>query len=135
MKKRLAVVITGWHYPYHFYNQMIKQKKPTDWDIDYYVIGHRDPKFANGEKNIKVDADNILDKLDYEIYKEDITIEDIDIDIPDRWQTTIPDYEPLTGKWWSMFNDPELEQFIDAILENSPNIKTIINNFEKLKEI
>ena len=57
-----------------------------------------------------------------------ITIEDIDIDIPDRWQTTIPDYEPLTGKWWSMFNDPELEQFIDAILENSPNIKTIINN-------
>ena len=78
MKKRLAVVITGWHYPYHFYNQMIKQKKPTDWDIDYYVIGHRDPKFANGEKNIKVDADNILDKLDYEIYKEDITIEDIE---------------------------------------------------------
>ena len=57
-----------------------------------------------------------------------ITIEDIDIDIPDRWQTTIPDYEPLTGKWWSMFNDPELEQFIDAILENSPNIKTIVNN-------
>ena len=57
-----------------------------------------------------------------------ITVEDIDIDIPDRWQTTIPDYEPLTGKWWSMFNDPELEQFIDAILENSPNIKTIINN-------
>ena len=57
-----------------------------------------------------------------------ITIEDIDIDIPDRWQTTIPDYEPLTGKWWSMFNDPKLEQFIDAILENSPNIKTIINN-------
>ena len=57
-----------------------------------------------------------------------ITIEDIDIDIPDRWQTTIPDYEPLTGRWWSMFNDPELEQFIDAILENSPNIKTIINN-------
>ena len=57
-----------------------------------------------------------------------ITVEDIDIDIPDRWQTTIPDYEPLTGRWWSMFNDPELEQFIDAILENSPNIKTIINN-------
>ena len=57
-----------------------------------------------------------------------ITIEDIDIDVPDRWQTTIPDPKPLTGDWWSMFNDPKLEQFIDAIEENSPNIKTIINN-------
>ena len=57
-----------------------------------------------------------------------ITIEDIDIDVPDRWQTTIPDSKPLTGDWWSMFNDPKLEQFINAIEENSPNIKTIINN-------
>ena len=57
-----------------------------------------------------------------------ITIEDIDIDVPDRWQTTIPDSKPLTGDWWSMFNDPKLEQFIDVIEENSPNIKTIINN-------
>ena len=57
-----------------------------------------------------------------------VTIEDIDIDIPDRWQTTILDSKPLTGDWWSMFNDPKLEEFIDAIEGNSPNLKTIINN-------
>jgi len=57
-----------------------------------------------------------------------VTIEDIDIDIPDRWQTTILDSKQLTGNWWSMFNDPKLEEFIGAIEENSPNLKTIINN-------
>ena len=60
--------------------------------------------------------------------KQSITINDIDIEMPDKWQTNIPDYEPLTGNWWALFNDPELEIFIEEIMQNSPDIKTILNN-------
>ena len=60
--------------------------------------------------------------------KQSITINDIDIEMPDKWQTNIPDYEPLTGNWWALFNDPELETFIEEIIQNSPDIKTILNN-------
>ena len=60
--------------------------------------------------------------------KQSITINDIDIEMPDKWQTNIPDYEPLTGDWWALFNDPELEIFIKEIMQNSPDIKTILNN-------
>ena len=59
---------------------------------------------------------------------QSITVEDIDIEIPDKWQTTIPSYEPLTGDWWSLFNDPKLEIFVKEIMQNSPDIKTILNN-------
>ena len=38
---KLAVVITGWHYPLHFYEKLYNQKIPTGWDIDFFVIGHR----------------------------------------------------------------------------------------------
>jgi len=59
---------------------------------------------------------------------QSITIEDIDIEIPDKWQTSIPDYEPLTGDWWALFNDPGLEKFVEEIMQNSPDLKTIVNN-------
>ena len=59
---------------------------------------------------------------------QSITVKDIDIEIPDKWQTTIPSYEPLTGDWWSLFNDPKLEIFVKEIMQNSPDIKTILNN-------
>jgi NodT family efflux transporter outer membrane factor (OMF) lipoprotein len=59
---------------------------------------------------------------------QSITIKDIDIEIPDKWQTSIPDYEPLTGDWWDLFNDPGLEKFVEEIMRNSPDLKTIVNN-------
>ena len=77
MKKRLAVVVTGWHYPYRFYDVMVNQKKPSNWDIDFYVIGHRDPEFAKDEKDIKLNSEYILDRLDCELYKKYVTISDI----------------------------------------------------------
>jgi hypothetical protein len=42
MNQRLAVVLGGWHYPYVYYKQMKEQKVPDGWEIDYYVVSHRD---------------------------------------------------------------------------------------------
>ena len=43
-KKKLAVVLGGGHYPYANYKQMKEQKVPDGWEIDYYVVSHRDPE-------------------------------------------------------------------------------------------
>tara|TARA_Y100000593_G_scaffold63767_1_gene117795 strand:- start:5958 stop:6797 length:840 start_codon:yes stop_codon:yes gene_type:complete len=71
---KLAVVITGWHYPLHFYKKLYNQKTPTGWNIDFFVIGHRDPKFSHNEKNID-NPINLLEELDNKIYNIPTTIE------------------------------------------------------------
>lgn len=46
MNKKLAVVISGWHYPYLFYKQLKEQKTPKGFDIDFFVVSHRDPDLS-----------------------------------------------------------------------------------------
>ena len=45
--KKLSVVVCGWHYPNYFYKQLPSQDIPDDWEVDYFCISHRNPKFAN----------------------------------------------------------------------------------------
>ena len=66
--KKLAVIVCGWHYPAYFYEQMVKQKKPEGWEIDYFCVSHRNPKHAIGEKNINKDSDDFYNKLDHFYY-------------------------------------------------------------------
>ncbi len=71
---KIAIVIGGWHYPYHFYKKVSELKIPKDWEVDRFVIGHRDPdldivseekkkilnSFNQNEKNILQYLDEIL---------------------------------------------------------------------------
>jgi hypothetical protein len=50
--KKLAVVACGWHYPSHFYEEMIKQKVPYGYTIEYHVVMHRDPIHSHSEHDI-----------------------------------------------------------------------------------
>ena len=34
-----------------------------------------------------------------------VKIEDIDVEMPKIWQTSIPSSEKITGKWWEIFDD------------------------------
>ena len=43
-KKKLAVILGGWHYPYAYYRQVVDQQIPDGWDCDYFVVSHRDPE-------------------------------------------------------------------------------------------
>lgn len=57
--KKLAVVASGWHFPITFYEQIAKQKVPEGWEVDLFVISHRDPSFSEKEK------EGVLDNLGY----------------------------------------------------------------------
>ena len=34
-KKKLAVVLGGWHYPYAYYKQVVDQKIPDGWEVHF----------------------------------------------------------------------------------------------------
>lgn len=80
--KKLAVVVSGWHYPYQFYKRMKEQHVPAGWDIDMYVVSHRDP----ADKNVTTEkkdlfergGDNVLQNCDKDLYSRYITRSEID---------------------------------------------------------
>lgn len=72
--KRLACVVSGWHYPYGFYQVMAKQIIPKGWTVDMFVVAHRDPKFATMPEF----EDSIRGELDKKLYPKLATKEDIE---------------------------------------------------------
>ena len=80
MKKKFAVIASGWHFPLKFYEQIAEQKIPEDWEVDYFCISHRDPSFAVEEKKniISQLGDGRLSQLDKILYKEIATVEKLD---------------------------------------------------------
>jgi hypothetical protein len=48
--KKLAVVASGWHFPITFYEQMAKQEIPNGWEVEMFVVSHRDPSYSEAEK-------------------------------------------------------------------------------------
>jgi len=77
--KHLAVVISGWHFPLHFFQKIAEQKIPDGWSVDLFCISHRDPGFSAEEKK------GIPDTLGYArrelfdriLYHKIATVEDI----------------------------------------------------------
>jgi hypothetical protein len=68
--KRIAVVASGWHFPAHFYESMVKQIRPEGWEVDYFCISHRDPKFAIEEHSKDVFGNDLRGSLDKVLYRE-----------------------------------------------------------------
>ena len=81
MNKRLAVVLGGWHYPYVYYKQMKEQKVPDGWEIDYYVVSHRDPElpivFDEKQPLLESRGDGLLQSFDKELYGRIITKQEL----------------------------------------------------------
>lgn len=78
-KKRLAVVISGWHYPLHFFDRIVRQKVPKGWGVDYFCISHRSPEHAIEEKRTKVLGDSQREKLDKILYSQIASVKDLDM--------------------------------------------------------
>lgn len=93
-KKRLAVVVSSWHYGLHFYDRIVRQKLPKGWSVDYFAISHRDPKYAIEEKKSKVLGDYKREWLDKVLYQEMATVKDIE-----RLGFTYKEYPNTIGDW------------------------------------
>lgn len=69
-KKRLAVIASGWHFPIAFFEQIAAQKIPDGWEVDMFVVSHRDPKYVLEEKkdvllNLGYNRRELFDRLLY----------------------------------------------------------------------
>jgi len=75
--KKLAVVVSGWHFPNTFYKQIKNQIIPKGWEVDYFCISHRDPSIASDEKKSIISELNegTLEKLDKILYEDVPTVE------------------------------------------------------------
>ena len=76
-KKKLAVVVGGWHYPYEFYRQIKAQKIPDGWEADYFVVSHRDPElpvvFDEKQPLLESMGDGLLQSFDKKLYGRIVT--------------------------------------------------------------
>ena len=96
--KKLAVVVCGWHYSKYFYEQLTKQNKPDNWDIDYFCVSHRNPKYTLDEKIISKNSTDLYKQLDYFYYKETATIKFIE---ENGWKYI---EKPNTVGDWGVYN-------------------------------
>ena len=79
--KKLAVVLGGWHYPYAYYDQLKKQKVPDGWEIDFFVVSHRDPElpvvFDEKQPLLESRGNGTLQDFDHELYSRIITKQEL----------------------------------------------------------
>jgi hypothetical protein len=75
--KKLAVIASGWHYGCQFYEQIANQTTPSNYEIDLFVISHRDPEHPDTiqekEKTRNQSESDFISQLDKILYKYPIT--------------------------------------------------------------
>lgn len=74
--KKIAVVASGWHFPFQFFEGIAKQQLPKGWEMDLFCISHRNPEFAKNEKKDKV-FEGERAYLDNKLYPKIASVEDI----------------------------------------------------------
>ena len=67
MNNKLAVIVCGWHYSHKFYEDIISQKIPKGWRVDFFVISHRHPENENVIKE-KKDVRNYTGKSSDDLF-------------------------------------------------------------------
>lgn len=88
--KKLAVVVSGWHYPLNFFETISKQHIPKGWTVDLFVVSHRNPSFARMPEL----GEGQREDLDRKLYNKIATVEDIE-----RLGFTYKEYPNTIGDW------------------------------------
>lgn len=73
--KKIAIVVSGWHFPELFYKALATQQIPKGWIVELFVVAHRDPKNA---KMPKFDKKTRRGRLDSLLYSKIITKKEIE---------------------------------------------------------
>lgn len=78
---KLAVIASGWHYAYQFYEGIAAQEIPENLQVDLFVVGHRSPEDENTiqEKEAvrNYTGNDLFFNLDKELYKKILTTENL----------------------------------------------------------
>ena len=78
--KKLAVIAGGWHFPIAFFEQMAEQKIPEGWEVDMFLVSHRDPSYAMEEKKdiLQNLGDGRRERYDRILYRKVATVAEIE---------------------------------------------------------
>lgn len=74
--KKLAVVVSSWHYGYQFYKAIAEQKLPKGWSMELFCVSHRDPIYSQQEKKDKV-FEGERAYLDERLYSSIISVNEL----------------------------------------------------------
>lgn len=78
--KKLAVIISGWHFSHHFYRAMAAQKVPEGWEVDLFCVSHREPHYSAEEKRDHIASLgwSYAEALDRVLYEKITTIAEME---------------------------------------------------------
>jgi len=138
--KKLAVVVSGWHFPITFYKQIIQQTIPLGWEVDYFCVSHRDPLIAKEEKEVILSelGDGTLERLDKVLYEDVPSVEWLE---NAGWNYSL---EPnncgdwaVTNQWLEKYDYKDYEMLLlthddNFLLNNHLFVNTLDNTFSKL---
>jgi hypothetical protein len=138
--KKLAVVVSGWHFPITFYKQIIQQTIPLGWEVDYFCVSHRDPLIAKEEKEVILSklGDGTLERLDKVLYEDVPSVEWLE---NAGWNYRL---EPnncgdwaVTNQWLEKYDYKDYEMLLlthddNFLLNNHLFVNTLDNSFPKL---
>ena len=138
--KKLAVVVSGWHFPINFYQQIIQQTIPLGWEVDYFCVSHRDPLIAKEEKEVILSelGDGTLERLDKVLYEDVPSVEWLE---NAGWNYSL---EPnncgdwaVTNQWLEKYDYKDYEMLLlthddNFLLNNHLFVNTLDNTFSKL---
>ena len=138
--KKLGVVVSGWHFPINFYQQIIQQTIPLGCEVDYFCVSHRDPSIAKEEKkNILTKlGDGTLERLDKILYED---VPSVDWLENAGWNYSL---EPnncgdwaVTNQWLEKYDYKDYEMLLlthddNFLLNNHLFVNTLDNTFPKL---
>ena len=138
--KKLAVVVSGWHFPITFYKQILTQDIPYGWEVDYFCVSHRDPQIAKEEKETILSelGDGTLEKLDKILYEDVPSVEWLE---NAGWYYSL---EPnncgdwaVTNQWLEKYDYKDYEMLLlthddNFLLNNHLFVNTLDNSFNTL---
>lgn len=66
---KIAIIIGGWYFPKHLYDNVIQLLAPTNYSLEFFVMSHRNPDLTDISKEMltRAESNNIFD---HKLYSE-----------------------------------------------------------------
>lgn len=114
-KMKIAIIAGGWHFPRHFYDTARELVIPSNYEVDYIAICHREMTenlFQDYQERIKILPQNLIGRLDRILYKDYVNLEYLN---NNGWKAslfpnTVGDFNFINQ--WLDTNPPEYDLYI-----------------------
>jgi hypothetical protein len=125
---RIAIIIGGWYFPKHLYENVIQITPPQDTTLDFFTVSHRNPEQVDIKSEMlpRIKGNN---KYDLELFNDIITyseLEKLGYKVNET-ENAIGDYY-FFNQWTELYNYKEYDYIIFMHDDNYllPSFKDIL---------